>query len=320
MQIRRRNVQSSVAPASPSFKKRAVRDFRMNKSIYLMLLPVLVYFVIFHYVPLYGLQIAFKDYSPSQGFLNSPWIGMENFTTFFGGFFFKRLLMNTMLLSFYNLLFAFPAAFILAILINEIRQNKFKRVVQTVTYLPHFVSLVVIVGLILDFLSSDGLVNQLLASLFGVDPISFMQKSGYFRTVFVSSDIWQNIGWNSIIYLAAISSIDPSLYEAAKIDGAGRWKQTLHVTIPGMIPVTVILLILFIGRFMTVGEEKILLMYNPAIYDTADVIGTFVYRKGILNADFSFSAAVGLFKSVISFTLLIAANSIARKIGDNKLW
>jgi putative aldouronate transport system permease protein len=268
---------------------------------------------------MYGLQIAFKDFSPSRGFLESPWIGFDHFQDFFDSFYFARVLTNTLLISFYQMIFAFPAGLILALLLNEIRQSAFKRTVQTITYLPHFISLVVLVGIMVDFLAKDGLINQL-TSYFGVEPITFMREAAWFRTLFVGSDIWQNVGWSSIIFLAAISAIDPSLYEAAKIDGAGKWKQTMHITLPGVMPITIILLILFIGRFMTVGEEKILLMYNPATYSTADVIGTYVYRRGILNADYSFSAAVGLFNSVISFILLIMANSLARRTGEGKLW
>src|SRR5699024_7082375 len=241
----------------------------------------------------------------------SPWSGFKHFIEFFNSFFFWRLLRNTVLLSLYNLIFAFPAGIILALLINEVRARIFKRTVQTITYMPHFISLVVIVGILYDFTARDGVINDILVFLFGIEPIPFMREASWFRTLFISSDIWQNVGWSSIIFLAAIANIDQELYEAAKIDEAGRWKQTLHVTIPGMMPTIIILLILSIGSFMTVGDEKILLMYNPATYETADVIGTYVYRKGILESNFSYSAAVGLFKSVIAFVLLIGSNYIA---------
>nr|WP_240160007.1 ABC transporter permease subunit [Paenibacillus aceris] len=303
-----------------SFVKRAANDFRMNKTIYLMLLPVVVYYLIFHYGPLYGLQIAFKDYSPMKGFADSPWIGLKHFTAFFDSFYFWRLLRNTILLSVYSLIMAFPAGIILALLLNEIRSRAFKRAVQTITYMPHFISLVVIVGFMVDFLERNGLINKLLTSIFGIDSIPFMRQPEWFRTLYIGSDIWQNIGWSSIIFLAAISNIDPSLYEASKIDGASRWKQTLHITIPGIMPTVIILLILQIGHFMSVGMDKILLMYNPATYETADVIQTYVYRKGILEADYSYSAAVGLFNSVISFVLLILANAIARRTSEARLW
>nr|WP_231584109.1 ABC transporter permease subunit [Domibacillus indicus] len=285
-----------------------------------MISPVVLYYIIFQYGPMYGLQIAFKDYSPALGFHGSPWVGFEHFKDFFNSFYFGRLLKNTILLSFYSLIFAFPAGIILALLLNEVRGRVFKRTVQTVTYMPHFVSLVVIVGILYDFTARDGVINYILVSLFGIEPIAFMRESEWFRTLYIGSDIWQNVGWSSIIFLAAMSGIDPSLYEAAKMDGAGRFKQMIHVTLPGIMPTVVILLILLIGKFMTVGDEKILLMYNPTTYDTADVIGTYVYRKGILESDFSYSAAVGLFKAIIAFTLLVIANGIARKAGDTKLW
>jgi len=285
-----------------------------------MLLPVIGYFLLFDYGPMYGLQIAFKDYSPARGFLASPWIGFENFIDFFNSFYFWRILKNTLLLSFYSLLFFFPAGIILALLLNEITNNKLKSTVQTITYMPHFISLVVVVGIMHDFLARDGLINNVLNTLFGIEPMAYMGEAGWFRTLYIGSDIWQNVGWSSIIFLAAMSNIDPSLYEAAKMDGAGRLKQALHITFPGILPTVVILLILFIGRFMTVGSEKILLMYSPVTYETADVISTFVYRKGILEADFSFGAAVGLFNALISFTLLITANWIARRTGDARLW
>jgi len=276
--------------------------------------------LLFQYGPLYGLQIAFKDYIPTKGFLGSPWVGFAHFQEFFGGFYFWRLLKNTLLLSLYSLLFYFPATIILALLLNEISNSKFKRTVQTITYMPYFISLVVIVGMMIDFLSRDGMINNILVELFRIKPIGFFQNAHWFRTLFVGSEIWQSVGWGSIIYLAAISTIDPSLYEASRMDGANRWKQMKHITFPGILPTVTILLILYIGRVTTVGMEKILLMYNPVIYDTADVIQTYVYRKGILQANYSYGAAVGLFNALISFGLLFGANWIARKTGETKLW
>ncbi len=314
------NTKSSLNTKFNSFIENVIKDFRRNKVIYLMVSPVVLYYIIFQYGPMYGLQIAFKDYSPVLGFLGSPWVGFDHFIEFFNSYYFGRLLTNTILLSLYSLLFAFPAGIILALLLNEVRGRIFKRTVQTITYMPHFVSLVVIVGILFDFTARDGVVNSILVSLFGIEPIAFMREAEWFRTLFIGSDIWQNVGWSSIIFLAAMSNIDPALYEAAKMDGAGRFKQMIHITLPGIMPTIVILLILLIGKFMTVGDEKILLMYNPTTYETADVIGTYVYRKGILESNFSYSAAVGLFKAVIAFTLLIIANGIARKVGDTKLW
>ncbi|UQZ80850.1 putative multiple-sugar transport system permease YteP [Paenibacillus konkukensis] len=294
-------------------------DWKRHWNIYLMALPVIAYYVIFHYGPMYGLQIAFKDFQPAKGIWGSPWAGFKHFESFFNGIYFGRLLKNTVLINLYELLFGFPAAIVLALLLNEIRSSMFKRLVQTVSYLPHFISIVVVAGMMIDFLGRTGLINQLLAS-FGIEPIDFLKEAGWFRFLFVSSGIWQGIGWGSIIYLAAISAIDPTLYEAARIDGAGRWKQTLHVTIPGIMPTIAILFILQMGSMLSVGSEKVLLLYNPLTYSTADVISTYVYRKGVLEASYSFTAAVGLFNSVVSFILIVAANSVTRRLSENKLW
>lgn len=302
-----------------AFRHRAWRDLKLHKYVYAMLVPVVAYYIVFYYVPMYGLQIAFKDFSPGLGLWDSPWVGWQHFENFFNSYYFVRLLRNTLLLSFYELLFGFPAPIILALLLNEIRSGLFKRAVQTITYMPHFISIVVISGIMVDFLARDGLVNIVLG-WFGFEPTAFLGESGWFRTLFVSSNIWQSVGWGSIIYLSAMSAIDPSLYEAAKVDGASRWKQTMHITLPGIMPTVIILLILQMGNLMSVGTEKILLLYNSTTYETADVIGTFVYRKGILESDFSYSAAVGLFNSVINFVLLIAANTISRRTSETKLW
>ncbi|GIP33661.1 sugar ABC transporter permease [Paenibacillus sp. J2TS4] len=301
------------------FLYRVVRDFKMNKYVYLMLLPVVVYYAVFHYGPMYGVQIAFKDYSPTLGFWGSPWVGFKYFQDFFNSFYFWRLIRNTILLSVYELVFAFPAPIILALLLNEVRNRLFKRAVQTITYIPHFISIVVIAGMMVDFLARDGLINNLLA-WFGAEAIPYLRQPEWFRTIYISSGIWQGVGWGTIIYLAAISNIDPSLYEAARVDGANRWRQTIHITIPGMLPTIIILLILQMGNLMTVGTEKILLLYNSATYETADVIGTFVYRKGLLESNYSYSAAIGLFNSIINFTLLVLANTISKRTTETKLW
>lgn len=302
-----------------SYAGRLLRDFRINKYVYVMLIPVVAYYLIFYYGPMYGVQIAFKDYSPSRGFWGSRWIGFDHFTGFFDSFYFWRILRNTLLLSLYELILAFPAAIALALLLNEVRGAMFKRWVQTITYLPHFISVVVIAGMMIDFLARGGVVNQVLG-LFGIEAIPFMSLPGWFRTLYVGSDIWQNVGWGSIIFLAAISNIDPSLYEAAKVDGAGRWKQLFFITIPGIMPTVIIMLILQIGHMMAVGTDKILLLYNPLIYETSDVIGTYVYRKGILESDYSYTTAIGLFNSVINLALLVAANTWSRKKTDSGLW
>jgi len=310
-----------VAPLPPLPRKgrwqAIVRDLRRNKHIYLMLSPVLLYYLVFHYGPMYGAVIAFEDFNPVKGVFGSKWVGLQNFQDFFSSVYFSRLIFNTIAINILDIVFGFPAPIILAILINELQWNPFKRIVQTVTYLPHFISVVVVVGMLFDFFARDGLVNQLIATS---DPVAFMQSPEWFRQLFVGSGIWQHVGWGSIVYLAAIATIDPQLYDAAKVDGADRFRQIWHITIPGILPTIVILLILRMGSMMTVGYEKIILMYNPLTYETADVISTYVFRRGILQADFSFSAAVGLFNSVINFALLIGANRLSRRLTEHSLW
>nr|WP_246320638.1 ABC transporter permease subunit [Paenibacillus qinlingensis] len=302
-----------------TFSYRLKRDLKVNRYIYIMILPVLLYYLIFHYGPMYGIQIAFKNYSPGTGMWHSPWVGFKYFNEFFHSFYFGRLIRNTLLLSLYDLTFGFSAPIVLALLLNELRSALFKRIVQSITYLPYFISLVVVVGLMVDFLARDGLINNVMA-LFGLEKLAYLSESGWFRTLFISSGIWQNIGWGTIIYLAAMANIDPALYEAAKVDGANRFKQVVHITLPGIMPTILILLILQIGNLMSINSDKILLMYNTATYNTADVIGTYVYRKGILEASFSYSAAIGLFNSVINFILLVLANSLSKRITETKLW
>lgn len=296
-----------------------LKDIRKNPWLYLMLAPVLLYFTVFHYYPMYGALIAFKDFSPRLGITGSPWVGFEHFESFFTGIYFWRVIKNTLLISFYELLFGFPAPLILALLLNEVRKTAFKRTVQTFTYMPHFISLVVVCGMIKEFTMSDGLVNDLL-SFFGFERLSLLLEPEYFRTIFVSSGIWQSIGWGTIIYLAALAGIDTEQYEAARMDGASRWKQMIHVTLPGILPTIIILFILEMGRIMNVGGEKIILLYNPSTYETADVISSYVYRVGLQEFDYSFSSAVGLFNSAINFTLVIGSNWLSRKMNQTSLW
>ncbi|MEK3890071.1 ABC transporter permease [Bacillus sp. FSL K6-3431] len=317
--IKQRTTVGPVLGSKERYRKRLVKDIKRNKYIYIMVLPVVVYYLIFHYGPMYGVQIAFKEFNITDGIWSSPWVGFDYFVEFFNNFYFWRLIKNTFLINFFELVFAFPAPIILALLLNELRRMWFKRVVQTISYLPHFISVVVVVGMLVDFTAQNGLINQFLAT-FGIEPISFLQKPEWFRTVYIGSGIWQGIGWGSIIYLAAMSNINSELYEAARIDGANRFKQAMHVTIPGIAPIIIILLILQIGSMMSVGFEKIILMYNPLTYETADVISTYVYRKGILEANFSFSAAVGLFNAIINLTLLYLANRISAKVSETSLW
>lgn len=296
------------------------RDYRKHKYLYLMILPVVLYYIIFEYVPMYGALIAFKDYQIGSGFLGSTWVGFEHFTTFFNSYYFLRLLQNTLLINLYMLMFSFPAPIIFALLINEIIGPRFKRVVQTITYLPHFISTIVVCGMITQFLARDGFIVDMLV-FFGMERTALLGHPEYFRAIYVISDIWQSVGWGSIIYLAAITGINPELYEASRIDGANKWKQTMHITLPGIIPVVVILFILKIGHMLDVGFDKIILLYNPNTYSTADVISTFVYRKGLGESNqFSYTTAVGLFRSVINFALLIAANRFSSRVSETSLW
>lgn len=295
------------------------KDFIRNRYVYLMALPLLVYYLLFHYMPMYGAIIAFKHFAPARGIMGSPWAGIEHFQAFFNSFYFLRVTRNTFFINALGLVFGFPAPIILALLLNEVRSNKFKRTVQTVSYLPHFISIMVICGMLLDFSSRDGLFNTIL-TFFGTERTNLLLRPELFRTIFVGSDIWQGVGWGSIIYLAALTGIDPQLYEASRIDGASRWKQTINITLPGILPTIVILLILRMGQMMNVGFEKIILLYNPNTYETADVISSFVYRRGLLELNYSFSAAVGLFNSLINFILLIGANIISRRVNETSLW
>ena len=302
-----------------SFRERLLQDLARNKYIYLMLVPVVAYYLIFHYGPMYGALMAFQDYTPTKGIWGSRWIGFENFTTFFDSVYFQRLIRNTLAINVIELFFAFPAPIILALLLNEITSPAFKRTVQTITYLPHFVSLVVVVGMMVDFLARDGLINNLLVPL-GIPPTQFLQRAEWYWPIFVGSGIWQGVGWGSIVYLAAITAIDPTLYEAATVDGANRLQQLRHITLPGILPTIIIFLILRIGSMMSVGYEKTILLYNPSTYETADVINSYVYRKGVLQADFGFSAAVGLFNSVINFGLVMIANRISKRVTEMGLF
>lgn len=294
-------------------------ELKKNRMIYIMLTPVILFYIIFHYWPMYGVVIAWKNYMPHLGILNSPWIGWVNFEAFFNSYYFGRLFRNTFTLNILELIFGFPAPIILALLLNEIRVGAFKRTVQTISYLPHFISNIVIAGMLIDFLSYDGLINTLL-SAFGFEETGWLLKASAFRTIYIASDIWKTIGWGSIVYLAALSNVDVELYNAAIVDGANRFQRLLHITIPGILPTIVIMLILRLGNMSSIGPEKIILLYNPLTYETADVISTFVYRRGILQQDYSFSTAVGLFNSVINVFFLITANTISRHVTETSLW
>jgi putative aldouronate transport system permease protein len=261
-----------------------------------------------------GAVIALKNYTPAKGIFGSDWVGLKHFYDFFSSVYFGRVLKNTLFMSFYTLVFGFPAPVILALLLNEVRCSAFKRTVQTVSYIPHFISLVVICGMISEFAKSDGILMRVIQAVTGARfEGSLLQAPELFVPIYVISGIWQETGWGTIIYLAALSSVDPTLYEAAVIDGAGRWKQTRHVTLPGIMPTIAVLLILRMGNIMNIGFEKIILLYSPATYATADVISSFVYRKGILEQSWSFSTAVGLFNSVVNLILIASANYLSKK-------
>ena len=302
-----------------SFFYRVKKDWMRNRSLYLMIIPVLIFFILFHYKPMYGAIIAFKDYTPALGIAESPWVGWDNFTRFFSSVYFGRLIRNTILLSFYSLLFGFPAPIILALLLNEVKNKKFKGLTQTVTYLPHFISMIVVTGMLVDFSMTSGLFNDII-ELFGGERSPLLQNPDLYRTIYVASGIWQEIGWGSIIYLSALSGVDSQLYEAAQIDGAGKWKQLIHVTLPGIAPTIIIMFILKMGTLMNMGYEKTILLYNPATYETADIISSYIYRIGLLEQGWSYSTAIGLFNSVINLGLLLITNKIARKCGETSLW
>lgn len=295
------------------------KEMKMNYELYIMFLPIFIYFLIFAYKPMYGVLMAFQDYTPSKGILGSEWVGFKHFVSFFQSFYFGRLLKNTIVISLSSIVFGFPAPILLALLINEIKSSRFKRVVQTISYLPHFISLVVICSMIKKFTMADGIINDLIAFL-GGNRTNLLNNPKAFVPIYIISDIWTGIGWGSIIYLAALSGISPELYEAAAIEGAGRFKQALYVTIPGIASTIVIMFVLRMGGILSVGYEKIILLYNPITKQTADVISSYVYEKGILYKDWSFSTAVGLFNSVINFIFLILTNKFSQKVSDAALW
>ena len=302
-----------------SLAARAKRDWQRNKALYIMVIPVLAFYIIYHYKPMYGAIMAFMDYNPRLGFSGSEWVGFANFTRFFESPYFVKLLRNTLLLSVYGIIFEFPAPIILALLLNEIKSTKFKKAVQTITYLPHFISLVVVTGIIKEFCQSTGLINDIIVALGGTRS-ALLQNPDLYRTIYIVSDIWQGVGWGSIIYLSALSGIDQQLYEAAEIDGAGRWKQMLNVTLPGIAPTIITMLIMRLGQVLGSSYEKTILLYNEATYDTADVISSYIYRVGLLDRDWGYSAAIGLFNSVINLVLLIAANKISKRVSETSLW
>lgn len=299
--------------------KNLIQNYKQNKLLYWMILPVLIYVFIFSYIPMFGLIMSFQDYSLTKGIFGSKWVGLKNFKDFFGGMYFGRTLGNTLILSGLDLLVCFPAPIILALMLNEVGNMCFKRTIQTVSYMPHFISMVVVAGLIKEFCSSTGAVAQL-AQLLGGEARNYLSDPANFRGIFTISSVWQTIGFNSIVFLAALAGVDMQLYEAAKIDGANRIQQMWHVTLPGIVPTIIIMLILRCGAIMNVNFEKVLLLYAPSTYETADVISTYVYRVGIIKQKIGYSTAVGLFNSVVSLILVLSSNWVSNKLTDSGLF
>ena len=305
------------------WRGRLEREIRNNWQLYVMILPVLAGFFLFRFYPLYGLQIAFKDYNIVAGIKGSEWVGLENFLKFFEDPFFFRVVKNTVVLGFWTLVISYPLPIVFAVLLNEVKQQHglFKRVTQSISYLPHFVAVVVIVGLMYDFFSSDGIVNQIAVALTG-EKWRILGSSAWFRPLYVGSVVWQGVGWGSIIYLAALTGIPPELYEAAIVDGASRWQRILYVTLPGLLPVISVTLILSVSSIVSVGFERAFLLQQPATYNVSDVIATYVYRRGLIKFDFSYGAAIGFFDSIVAFALVVAANYIVKRTNEDRegLW
>lgn len=309
-----------------TFRKRLTESFKNEKILYLMALPAVLWFIFFHYLPFYGLQIAFKDYSPFVGIWDSEWIGLENFRYIFfgeGQYMFLRALKNTIVLNVYNLIFGFPVPIILALLFNEMRSGSFRKVSQTILYLPHFISELVVCGLAINLLSpSGGLINIILVKL-GIisEPIYFMADPSYYRSIYIGTGIWRNAGFDSIIYFAALLGISPSLYEAGKMDGTNKFQELWHITLPGITPTIVIMFILRVGKILNTSYEKTLLLYLPQTYEVSDVLGSYIYRIGIAGGNqMDVATAAGLFNSVVALILVTAANSLAKRLGGNSLW
>lgn len=288
--------------------------------LYVMMLPMVLFFIIFLYKPMPGLVIAFKDFSPFKGIWDSPWIGFDHFVEFFTGPYAFRVIKNTLVISLTSLVFGFPAPIILALLLNELRAKRFKKLVQTVSYVPHFISVVVICGLVVNFLSpSSGIVNTMIKQL-GGEPIYFLSKPEWFVPIYTLMNIWKSTGYGAIIYIAALTSISEDLYEAARVDGAGRWMQLIHVTLPALVPTIMVMLLINLGNILNVGYESIILLYNPAIYETSDVISTFIYRTGLSEGRYDYATAIGLVNSVVAFALVVSANKLSNRLTQTGLW
>ena len=297
------------------------KDWKKNKSVYFLAIPIVIYFLIWHYAPIVGLLLGFEEYSPRGGITGSEWIGVKNFIDFFKSYYFGRLIKNTLILSIFSIIINFPAPIILALLLNEVENQIFKKVIQTISYIPHFISTVVICGIVIDFLGYDGAFTSILLNMGLIkERQDLLALKSAFRPIFVLSGTWQGIGYGSIIYLAALSSVDQELYEAAKIDGAGRWRQTLHITLPSILPTIIIMFILTMGNLLNVSMEKIILLYRPVTYDVADVISSFVYRRGLQEGAYGYSTAVGIFNSIVNMALMFTTNAISAKYSETSLF
>lgn len=313
---REENIKYKTKNGSPV----CIKEMRKNWDLYLLILPVVVYFIIFKYLPMFGVQIAFRDYISTRGFWRSPFVGFKYFERFFNSYWFGTVIGNTLSISLYQLLVSFPMPIILALMMNEVKNKRFKKTVQTVTYAPHFLSTVVLVGMLTAMLSpKSGVVNPLLSTM-NIEPVYFLAEEKWFKSIYVWSGIWQNTGWGSIIYMAALAGIDPQLHEAAIVDGATKLQRIWNITIPGILPTAITLLILNTGKIMTIGFEKIFLMQNSLNLAASEVISTYVYKSGLLGAQYSYSTAVDLFNSVINLLLLMTVNYISRKVSETSLW
>ncbi|WP_245600143.1 ABC transporter permease [Paenibacillus harenae] len=312
-----------TAAGTGAARRRLWSAIKLHRFYYYLIIPGMLYFIIFDYIPMFGVIIAFKDISPFEGvraIFTSEWVGFKHFVRFWNSYYFWNVMRNTLLISGYKLLFGFPASLLLALLLNEVKHTGFKRIVQTISYLPHFISTVVVAGLVMMVLSTDsGMINAIVVA-FGGEPIHFLGDPKYFRSILVLSHVWQTIGWGTILYLAAMTGIDPGLYEAARIDGASRLRQAWHITLPGITPIIAILLILSIGGLLNAGFEKVLLLYSPSVYSVADIIDTYVYREGLNKLNYSFATAVGVFKNILAMILILGANYVAKKMNQTGIW
>lgn len=295
-------------------------DIRKNKIIYLCLAIILSFFIVFNYAPMFGIVMAFQKFSPAKGILGSPWVGLENFRAFFGGPFVGRLIRNTVAIGVLDLVVNFPAPIIFALILNEIRCKKFKKTIQTVSYMPYFVSAVVVCGLVKNFTQAGGVISEFIALFSGGESVNLLNQSKAFWPIYILQNTWQGLGYGSIVYLAALSSVDQEQYEAARCDGAGKWKQMIHITLPGILPTIILMLIMRMASVFSVGADKLLLLYSPANYEVADVINTYVYRMGLQQYDYGLSTAVGLFNSLIGTTMLFGANKICKKITGTSMF